>query len=349
MKSLLIAATAALLVVGAVHFVSEQNEEVRKLRDLTIEPAWVAWKQTYSKSYGTDSEETYRKAVFARNYQYVAESNADKTKTYTLELNKFADLEGEEFRRMYTSGDKIRRADHGENVVELPDVEQATGIDWVARGKITEVKNQGQCGSCWAFSTTGALEGRYAVAQNAAPVELSEQELVDCSTQNNGCSGGLMDYGFAYVASHNGLCLEKNYGYTAREGNCHSSSCGSRSAANHSYADVGKYDEDGMKKAVAGGPVSVAIEADQKVFQLYKGGVLTGSECGYQLDHGVLVVGYGTDNGTDFWKVKNSWGGSWGESGYIRLQRNSHVHCNIFGFHCAGVCGISTQPSYPTF
>jgi len=343
----LLAAAAALVVVGAVHFVNEQNAEARKLLDITIEPVWVSWKQKYGKTYGTDSDETYRMEVFARNYQYVAESNADKTKTYTLELNQFADLEGEEFKRMYTSGDKIRRADHGENVAEIPDVEQAASVDWVQRGKITSVKNQGQCGSCWAFSTAGAVEGRYAIHQNASPVDLSEQELVDCSTQNNGCSGGLMDYGFAYVSSHGGLCLDVDYPYTAREGTCRS--CSRRSGHNQSYQDIGRYDEDSMKKAVASGPVSVAIEADQKVFQLYKGGVLTGSECGYQLDHGVLVVGYGTDQGTDFWKVKNSWGGSWGESGYIRLQRNSHVHCNIFGFHCAGVCGISTQPSYPTF
>jgi len=248
---------------------------------------------------------------------------------------------------MWTSGDKIRRPDHGENAVKLSNVGVPTAVDWVKEGKISPVKNQGHCGSCWAFSTTGALEGRYAIHQHMPPVELSEQELVDCSTQNNGCNGGLMDYGFAYAENNNGLCLEMDYQYAAREGQCRS--CSRRSAHNTSHADIGKYDEDSMKKAVSEGPVSVAIEADQKVFQLYKGGVLTGSDCGYQLDHGVLIVGYGSDNGSDFWKVKNSWGYNWGEHGYIRLQRNASIHCNIFGFHCAGVCGISTQPSYPTF
>merc|ERR1711884_655551 len=131
MKSLLLAAAAALVVVGATYYVNEQNQETKKLLDITIQPAWASWKQKYGKTYGTDSDETYRKEVFARNYQYVAESNADKTKTYTLELNQFADLEGEEFKRMYTSGDKIVNPKHGENVVELPDVEQANSIDWV--------------------------------------------------------------------------------------------------------------------------------------------------------------------------------------------------------------------------
>jgi len=223
----------------------------------------------------------------------------------------------------------------------LPD-----SVDWVAEGKVTPVKNQGQCGSCWAFSTTGSVEARVAIATGNL-VSLSEQELVDCAGAegNHGCNGGLMDYGFEYVEQEKGLCTEDSYKYVAKTKKLECSSM--RSACTRadpitSHKDVQQNSESQLQAAVAQGPVSIAIEADQEAFQLYKDGVLEG-RCGKKLDHGVLAVGYGHDasENMDFWKVKNSWGASWGENGYIRMCRNCNKNMG------AGECGLAGQPSYP--
>jgi len=217
--------------------------------------------------------------------------------------------------------------------LEVPD-----SVDWVAKGGVTEVKNQARCGSCWTFSATGAMEGAYFVATGKL-VSLSEEELVQCDMTDMGCSGGSMEQAFAWVEK-NGICSEEAYPYTSGSGvrgNC-SHSC-EPAVTLTSYVDVPPNDETALQAAVAKGPVAIAIEADQMAFQLYRGGVLTNPGCGTKLDHGVLIVGYGTDGGKDYWKVKNSWGPSWGEKGYIRLNR---------GQTGPGECGLAMQPTYPT-
>jgi len=215
----------------------------------------------------------------------------------------------------------------------------ATEVDWVAKGAVTPVKNQGQCGSCWSFSTTGAIEGAFKIAGNPL-TSFSEEELVECDNSQHGgsdggCNGGLMDNAFNWV-SQNGLCTEDSYPYNSGSGSagsCRMSSC-TPVATLTGHVDVP--DEDAMVPALTIGPVSVAIQADTSTFQLYKGGVLDDAKCGEQLDHGVLAVGFGTDSGKDYYKVKNSWGPGWGESGYIRMVRGKDQ------------CGIAKSASYPT-
>jgi C1A family cysteine protease len=214
-------------------------------------------------------------------------------------------------------------------------------MDWREHDAVTPVKDQGQCGSCWSFSSTGSMEGAWAI-HSSELVSLSEQQLVDCSKSygNMGCRGGLMDDAFQYVIDNGGLDTEEDYHYTAQDGTCDEDKQENHIVTFSSFVDVIPNDEDQLKSAVALGPVSVAIEADKMGFQFYKSGVFSG-ECGTTLDHGVLVVGYGTDeeSGLDYWIVKNSWAATWGDEGYILLQRNVDAP--------EGQCGVAMQPSYP--
>jgi len=223
----------------------------------------------------------------------------------------------------------------------------ASSIDWTTKGAVTGVKDQGSCGSCWSFSTTGALEGAY-YNKYGSLISFSEQNLVDCDNFRHGgsdlgCNGGLMDSAFSWVTKNGGLCTEAGYPYvsgtTQAAGDCKTTCAKNTGVAPKSYTDVTKNSDTAMMSALNKQPVSVAIEADQAAFQLYKSGVFT-SACGDSLDHGVLAVGYGTESGLDYYKVKNSWGTSWGDNGYIKLQRGVSQK--------TGQCGIlSGPPSYP--
>merc|ERR1711920_781785 len=202
--------------------------------------------------------------------------------------------------------------------------------NWVTKGAVTPVKDQGQCGSCWAFSTTGGTEGSWEVATGSL-VSLSEQQLVDCSKANSGCNGGSMELAFNFAKGVN-VASESSYPYTARDGSCKSSyTTAIPKGGVTGYTDVST-SSNSLQSALNSNPVSVAVEADQSAFQSYSGGIVT-SGCGTNLDHGVLAVGY--DSSAGYFKVKNSWGSSWGDAGYLKISTSGNV------------CGIKSQPSYP--
>jgi hypothetical protein len=211
----------------------------------------------------------------------------------------------------------------------------ADAVDWRTKGAVTPVKNQGQCGSCWSFSTTGSTEGRVQI-KTGSLASLSEQQLMDCSVKegDHSCQGGLMDYGFQYIIDNGGIDSEADYPYLERNEACNKAKEANKISTITAFTDVTPKNENDLATAVAAGPVSVAIEADQRAFQSYKSGILSGV-CGTKLDHGVLAVGYGDG----YWIVKNSWGATWGMDGYVQLKRG--------GINPAGECGIASQPSFP--
>ncbi len=304
----------------------------------SLQPSFNEWEEHYGKVYAP-TERDYRISVYYDNLAKIDEHNS-KNFSWTMGVNQFADLTAEEFKALYTGGIRVpkKALRHGGdgpfNVTANP-----TSVDWTTKGAVTPVKNQQQCGSCWAFSTTGSVEGAWFLSNGTLP-SLSEQQLVDCSDAegNQGCNGGLMDQAFQYIIDNKGITTEDAYPYTATDGTCQSK--GKPVAATLSgYKDVTANSEVALETAIVQQPVSVAVEADQSVFQFYSGGVMD-SACGTQLDHGVLAVGYGTDSGKEYYKVKNSWGADWGEKGYIRLGRGAK-------FNPSGQCGIQMVASYP--
>jgi len=300
--------------------------------------------QKYKKQYA-QSDIAYRYGVFKANVDKIAAHNKSKKHSYTMVMNKYGDLPFEEFHaRMTGYKPRARNFIRSKNTVRVHDVHSRgrrvanpQSVDWRDSGSVTPVKDQGQCGSCWAFSATGAIEGAFEIKFNKS-VSLSEQQLVDCSGDqgNEGCMGGLMDQAFEYVIENGGLAAEAAYPYTAMDGDCDPQQSKTSIANIASYTDVDENNDQALEDAVAMGPVSVAIEADQASFQFYQSGVFDDPDCGDMLDHGVLAVGYNTQGSKKYWIVKNSWGADWGDQGYILMVRKDDE----------GECGINMDPSY---
>jgi C1A family cysteine protease len=314
------------------------------LRSTNSSGFW-GWVQQHGKEYSTMEEVAFRQFVWETNVRTIDEHNS-QPHSWRMAVNKFADLTPYEFQQYYVSGgfsdyDFQRRFNLYNRFVWRNNATLPASVDWTTKGAVTPVKNQGQCGSCWAFSTTGSLEGAYFL-KNGTLESLSEQQLVDCagSTGNQGCNGGLMDDAFDYIHANGGITSESNYPYTAQNGACDTRREHQVVATLRSHTDVPANSDDALMNAIAQQPVSVAVEADQSSFQFYSSGVMTAA-CGTALDHGVLAVGYGTDGGQDFYKVKNSWGADWGEAGYIRLGRGPSYNAG------SGQCGILSAASFP--
>ena len=265
-----------------------------------------------------------------------------KNLSYELGINQFIDKEF----NMY----KMNKRNECHNCFTEEKLGSATedmiphSVDWRNHGVVTNVKNQGECGSCWSFSSTGSIEGINAIKFRRLH-NASEQQLMDCSIEegNQGCMGGMMDNAFKYVINNNGLCSEMEYPYQAQQGLCQADQC-DNVVSMSDYSDVEPNNERLLMRAVAQQPVSVAIQANISSFRFYMSGVYQDPDCGDLLDHGVLIVGYGTDyfQGLDYWIVKNSWTSNWGDEGYIKILRNYKKYEG----DSSGMCGIAMQPSF---
>lgn len=301
------------------------------------------WVQTFRIRFQTKNHlyDTLRK--WMTNDEYIDRINGEN-KPYQLGHNQFSGMDEFDFIRYVLNSELQYPSSHISqefNTTILP-----SSVDWRSKNAVTPVKDQGQCGSCWSFSTTGALEGVYSI-QTGKLIPFSEQQLVDCDNykhggKDHGCNGGLMDNAFSWIQKNGGLCSEDSYPYISQTGQtqtCQTTCSVVPKSKIQSWVDVQSTDE-GLMTAIAQQPVSIAIEADQRDFQLYKSGVFTG-KCGTTLDHGVLVVGYGTENTQDYYLVKNSWGTTWGDQGYIKLGRGPQYNDG------QGQCGILLEASYP--
>jgi len=288
---------------------------------------------------------------FANNDDIIEAHNAKKA-SYTLGHNQFSHLSFEEFRDYVKLGLDRPAYDSKAAFVHAAPADLSAlpaSIDWTTKGAVTPVKDQGQCGSCWSFSSTGAMESSY-FNKHGSLQSMSEQNFVDCDNlksggRDHGCSGGLMDNAFSWANKNGGICSETAYPYksgtTKTEGTCADTSCKNAAFAPSSYTDVTPNSDSAMMSALAQQTVAIAIDAESSSFQLYKSGVYN-TACGTNLDHGVLAVGYGTST-EDYYKVKNSWGTGWGDGGYIYLARGSSYNKG------QGQCGMLMEPSYPNY
>ncbi|PIA34030.1 hypothetical protein AQUCO_03900140v1 [Aquilegia coerulea] len=327
-----------------------QNQETFITEEQVVE-LFQQWKEKHNKVYNNEEENKKRFENFRASLRFVTEKNLEKRlgsskSSHVVGLNKFADMSNEEFKEKYMS--KIRKTRYNNKIIELKEsgkvststCDAPATLDWREKGVVTAIKDQGQCGACWAFSATGAIEGINAIVTGKL-VSLSEQELVECDTNDSGCNGGLMDTAFAWIKSNGGLNTESGYPYTGYEGTCKNAKKQEKVVSINGYEDISPQ-ESALICAVVKQPISVAIVGSSYDFQLYSGGVFAGdcSSDPNDVDHAVLVVGYGSKGDEQYWIAKNQWGTGWGMGGYMYIKKNTSLQY--------GVCAMYSLASYPT-
>jgi len=300
---------------------------------LSMVEQFIKFQHDYGKHYDA-SETSYRFSVFIQNVKKISQMNQN-TKGLTFGVNKFADLTQEEFKKTYLSTAPVRDP-LWPVAKEIPEEEVSAlpaSFDWRTKGAVTGVKDQGQCGSCWAFSAVGNMEGQWFLSGKTL-TGLSEQNLVDCDhhcmdymdeqTCDGGCDGGLMPNAYSYVIANGGIDTEVSYPYLGYDNTC-SFASKNVGAKIRNFTMVSSNETQMAAYLVKNGPLAIAANAEE--WQFYIGGVFY-FPCMTSLDHGILIVGYGVetdifDETMPFWIVKNSWGEDWGESGYIRIERGT--------------------------
>ncbi|EAZ10092.1 hypothetical protein OsI_32402 [Oryza sativa Indica Group] len=369
-----------LLILLGVFFIGCSSGTARRVTSDTAantdgEPAattmmemFQRWKAEYNRSYATPEEERRRLRVYARNVRYIEATNAAAGLAYELGETAYTDLTNDEFMAMYTAPPLRSAADDDDDAAtttiittragpvdehQQPEVyfNESAGapasVDWRASGAVTEVKDQGRCGSCWAFSTVAVVEGIQKIKKGKL-VSLSEQELVDCDTLDSGCDGGVSYRALEWITANGGITTRDDYPYTgAAAAACDRAKLGHHAATIAGLRRVATRSEASLQNAAAAQPVAVSIEAGGDNFQHYRKGVYDGP-CGTRLNHGVTVVGYGQEEapvdgsaaGDKYWIIKNSWGKNWGDQGYIKMKKD------VAG-KPEGLCGIAIRPSFP--
>ena len=332
----------ALVAALGVVAVTAHPEHIEALHEGTHFEHFNNWLEKYQPSYKDDVEEVAKRfVIFSKNLDHIRKVNSQK-KSYWLGLNSLTDLTVDEYRSKYLNPSlkNVLNSRKRTSTFSHANVTADTKVDWRTKGAVTPVKNQGQCGSCWAFSSTGSMEGINFI-KTGNLTSLSEEQLVNCDKVDKGCDGGIMDNAFKYVINNGGIDTEKDYPYHQFSiwRTCDKTKEDDHVVTISDYEDVPVGNKDALLQAISAQPVSIAIEADHFVFQNYGGGVITGNNCGDQLDHGVLAVGFDTTADEPYWIVKNSWGASWGEKGYVRLAINVE--------DSNGQCGILEHPVYP--
>lgn len=326
-----IVATAALLSIAAFNTFNTQSSIPAVSNEVTAE--FAKFQIEYGKSYGNPEQHNYRLGVFSQNYKHIEETNKRAT-TFELGVNQFADLTKEEFLVKFTG---FVPTPEERRTYAAPKAPQEKYVDWTERGAVGPVKDQARCGSCWAFSTTGALEASF-FFKHGKLTSLSEQQLVDCSKKygNLGCSGGWMDWAMEYVKDH-GVETEAAYSYVGREQKCKEDHTKFVDLDVQTVEFVDE-SEEALQAAVEERPISVAFNAGP--IMLYKGGIFDDACPTRDLTHAVLLTGFGEEDGVKYWKIKNSWGTKWGEIGYFRMKRAQTKE---------GICGLAKHAVYPTF
>ncbi|XP_060743236.1 cathepsin S-like isoform X2 [Tachysurus vachellii] len=300
--------------------------------DMNLHDYWMSWKKEFNKNYSSVREETYRRTIWEQNVLEVMKHNEEAAAgqhTFTTGINHLSDMTADEANAKLNGlrVDNLSYEDDNDNFTFLSDFSLPPSVNWTEDGFVTPVQDQGDCNACWAFSAVGALEAQMKMKKGRL-VPLSVQNLVDCSSEegNRGCSGGLLTNAFNYIINHRGISKDADYPYEQKVGFCFPSHKYGRCSG---FRVLQRYNEFELQKVVANiGPVAVGINANNSTFYHYKTGIYNYCSEAQPVNHAVLVVGYGKEDGQQYWLVKNSWGVNWGEGGYMRLQRNNN-QCGI--------------------